>query len=130
MTRRCLFWSRITAGMALAITVAALLVAYQSSFGVQVSVSNDGDTPVHDLVVHVTGRSYPIGDVQPGSSRNLRVNPTSESHLELEFTGEDGRRVRLDAGGYFEPGYRGRIDVRIKDGKIEDSQGQPLPSIY
>jgi hypothetical protein len=42
--------------------------------------------------------------------------------LEIEFTDSDGQPQRLDAGGYFEPGYRGTIDISIKDGVIEKNE--------
>jgi len=52
------------------------------------------------------------------------VHTTGESHLEIEFTDPDGPPHRLDAGGYFEPGYRGTIDISIKDGVIEKNEQQ------
>jgi hypothetical protein len=51
-----------------------------------------------------------------------RVNPTSESDLEIEFTDSDAKARRLHAGGYFESGYRGTIRVSIKDGVIEKNE--------
>ena len=70
-------------------------------------------------MLHVTGASYQLGDIGPGESATARVNPTSESHLEVEFTDRDGQSQRLHADGYFEPGYRGMIRVEIKDGLID-----------
>jgi len=54
----------------------------------------------------------------------MTVHPTGESHLEIEFTDADGQAKRLDAGGYFEPGYRGTIDISIKDGVIQKNEQQ------
>ena len=70
-------------------------------------------------MLHVTGASYQLGDIGPGESATARVNPTSESHLEVEFTDRDGQSQRLRADGYFEPRYRGTIRVEIKDGLID-----------
>ena len=50
------------------------------------------------------------------------MHPTGESHLEIEFIDVDGQTGRLDAGGYFEPGYRGTMDISITDGVIEKNE--------
>jgi hypothetical protein len=34
----------------------------------------------------------------------------------------DGKTNRLDAGGYFESGYKGTIDISIKDGRIQKNE--------
>ena len=52
------------------------------------------------------------------------VHPTGESHLEIQFTDADGQAKRLDAGGYFESGYRGTINTSIKVGMIEKNEQQ------
>ena len=71
------------------------------------------------VVLHVTGASDNLGDIAPGESATARVNPTSDSHLEVEFTDADGQSKQLIAGGYFEAGYRGTIRVEIKDDQID-----------
>ena len=90
--------------------------------GIEVIVENRDPTPLKSLVLHVTGASYPLGDVPPGAVVAKRVKPTGESHLEIEFTGADGKPRRLDAGGYFEPGYRGTIRLSIRDHQIATNQ--------
>ncbi len=98
--------------------------------GVHVTVRNTGQEFMQDVTVHVTGRVYSFGDLPPASFRTRKVSPTSESHVEVEFTDEQGKRVRLVAGGYFEPGYRGQIDIEIKDGKVGAIQDEVRISIY
>ena len=61
------------------------------------------------MVVHVTGASYELGNIAPGDSVKVRVRPNGESSLEIEFADSNGHTNRLDAGGYFESGYRGTI---------------------
>ena len=51
-------------------------------------------------------------------AQEATVHPTGESNLEIRFTDPDGQARQLDAGGYFEPGYRGTIRVSIKEGEI------------
>ena len=70
-------------------------------------------------MLHVTGASYDLGDIAPGATANARVRSNGESSLDIEFTDADGKAQRLNAGGYFESGYRGSIRVEIKDGQID-----------
>lgn len=72
----------------------------------------------------MTGNSYPLGDIAPGASGKATVESTGESHLEIELIDNDGQSKRLNAGGYFEPGYRGSVEVSIKDGVIEKNEGR------
>lgn len=83
------------------------------------TVENTGASPLKSVVLHVTGESYDIGDIAPGETATARVIPTGESELEVEFKDTDGQTQRLNAGGYFESGYRGSIRVEIKDGQID-----------
>ncbi|WP_164100610.1 hypothetical protein [Candidatus Laterigemmans baculatus] len=94
------------------------LAAFQFRSGVRIIVENAGTSPLKSVVLHVTGASYALGDIAVGKSATMRVRPTGESHLEIEFTRSDGETRRLDAGGYFEPGYLGAMRVEIKDGQI------------
>jgi hypothetical protein len=106
----------------LAISVVFLLVAvvaFQLRSGIQVTVENTGTSPLKSVELYVTGRSYELGDIAPEESATARVNPIGESELEVEFKDTDGQTQRLNAGGYFESGYRGSIQVEIKDGQID-----------
>ena len=77
---------------------------------------------MRSVVLQVTGASYDLGDIPADASATARVQSTSESGLQIEFTDSDGKVQRLDAGGYFESGYRGTIRVSIKDGTIETNE--------
>jgi hypothetical protein len=92
--------------------------------GVRVTVLNTGKTPLRVVTVHVTGRSYALGDIPPGHFSAEKVSPTSKSHVEVEFTDERGKRVRHSAGGYLEASCRGYVDIEIRDGKIVNVKNQ------
>ena len=98
------------------------LLAFQFRSGIQATVENTGTSPLKSVVLHVTGASYDLGDIAPGESATARVNPTGESELEVDFKDTDGQTQRLNAGGYFESGYRGTIRVEIKDGVIDKNE--------
>lgn len=86
---------------------------------IQVTVENTGTTPLKSVMLHITGASYDLSDIAPGGTATARVRSTGESSLDIEFTAADGKTQRLNAGGYFESGYRGSIRVEIKDGQID-----------
>jgi hypothetical protein len=104
----------------LAVSLVLLFLLFRS--GIHVTVQNSGSQPLWTVVLHVTGAKYELGDIAPGETASAAVHPTGESHLEIEFTDRDGEIQRLDAGGYFESGYRGTIDISIQDGKIRTNE--------
>lgn len=119
--RRSWFWFLGIPATILLIALAAVLV-FQLRSGIQVTVTSTGNTPLKSVVLHVTGATYKLGDLAPGDSATTGVNLNGESHLEVEFSDAKGRTQRVNAGGYFESGYRGTIRVEIKDGKIDKFQ--------
>jgi hypothetical protein len=98
----------------------SVLWPHPPEHGINVVIKNTGIEPVESLVLPVTGRSYPLGSIAPGHEKAAIVKPTSESHLEIELADTTGGTARLNAGGYFEPGYGGTITVSIKDGALAD----------
>jgi len=86
------------------------------SDGITLSIENVGTAPLDSLLVLTTGHEYTVGTVEPGASRTLHVEATSESHIELEYG--IGERRRLIVGTYFEPGYRGRIRIKVTQDSI------------
>ena len=109
--------------IALAIVALLILVgSFRLRSGIQVTIKNSGNAPIRSVVLHVTGNSYPLGDIASGASARATIKSTGESHLEIELIDDDGESKRLNAGGYFEPGYRGSIDASIKNGVLERNQ--------
>lgn len=103
------------------------LQAHFGQSGIQVTIHNNDSQPLRSVVVHVTGASYNLGDIAPGASAQTAVHVTGESNLEVEFRDTNGQTQRLNAGGYFESGYRGTIQVTIKDGAIVENKQQITP---
>lgn len=63
-----------------------------------------------------------MGDIPPGATADTTVKCTGDSHLEIEFLDDEGQTKRLDAGGFFQPGYRGKIRLTIRDGMIYENE--------
>jgi hypothetical protein len=102
-----------------AILVVGLLLWLFVARRMLVTVDNLGPDRLSRVIVHVTGRAYPLGDLRSGEARTVLVSPTSESHVEVEFTTSDGTNARLSADCYFEPGYHGTIRVVIENARIK-----------
>ncbi len=104
------------------LVIVIVVVMPQFRAGIRVTIQNTGTTQLHSVVLHVTGGSYKLGNITPGASSEVVIKSTGESNLEIEFEGNEGRTQRLNAGGYFESGYRGTIRVSIKDGTIDKNE--------
>jgi hypothetical protein len=98
------------------VTVALLVWSCRAPDRIRLMVENVGQTPLDSVIVLTTGRSYPIGNIPAGTTRELPIGANGESHIELEH-GRASRlrasRRRLIVGIYFESGYRGSIRVRV-----------------
>jgi hypothetical protein len=94
-----------------AVAMALLAWGCRAPDRIRLMVENVGQTPLDSVIVFTTGRSYPIGTIPAGATRELLIGANGESHIELEH-GRAGRR-RLIVGTYFESGYRGSIRVRV-----------------
>jgi hypothetical protein len=116
-----------TIAAVVAAAAALLLFVIRHPSGLTAEITNTGVTPMRSIAVHVTGRSYPLGDLRPGESRRVRVDPAGESHLELAYTDPTGAPQSLTADCYFESGYRGQITVDVTNGKVTrvNSQFEP-----
>jgi hypothetical protein len=125
--------SRILAfvvGIALIGTLIVLRMPVSLWGGIQVTIQNTGNQPLRAVRLHVTGATYDLGDIAAGKTAEAIVRATSESGLEIEFTDTNGRNNRLNAGGYFESGYRGTIRVSIKDDVIDMNEQQIRTSYW
>jgi len=87
--------------------------------GVAVVVKNVDDRTIQNVTVHVSGNSYPIGDLTAAKQIRIPVRPNGESHVEISFLGMDGSEKRHVADCYFEPAhYHGTIEIDVSDDGI------------
>jgi hypothetical protein len=118
------FWR--LAGVLLCLLLVVMIgLAYFLLFyhpGIHVTVQNMGSQPMRAVVLFVTGNNFSLGDIPPGSAADATVKCTGDSHLEIEFVDNAGETKRLDAGGFFQSGYRGQIRLTIREGAIQDNE--------
>jgi hypothetical protein len=103
------------------------LILLQIGAGVRVIVKNSGTAPIRSVMLNATGGSYLVGDLLPGSSAQTTVKPQGESNLEIEYSDSDGAPVRLSVDCYVERGYRGTIDISIKNRRIDEQHVNVRP---
>jgi hypothetical protein len=122
-------WFLVLAGiLALALTLAMLVVVYRPR--IIVKVENVGHEQLHAVVVHVTGKSYLLGDIPSGGQTSVEVHPSSESHVEIEFADREETTKRLNAGGYFEAyGYEGTVAIKANSQGLVDVQQDVRPTM-
>lgn len=100
--------------MAILALLAAFFIAAELSGGVTFTLTNVGTATLESVTVPVTGKSYSLGDLAPGSSKSIKVNPTGDSHIELVFA--DSRRLTIDC--YIQPAYRGTITAEVTPTRV------------
>ena len=84
-----------------------------------VTVLNRSGHLVRNVVLTVWStsqeRTYSLGMLGNGEARTIRVHPTGEAGLKLDFLGEQSRAAHWE-GGYIEPaGYRDRLVIGLDD---------------
>lgn len=94
--------------------VAAIAAAVLIDDRVMVDLKNVGAEPMLGVVVHVTGASYPVGDLAPGASVRVPVQPKGESHVEIAHS--TGQRLVVDC--YLESGYTGTLEADVTSAKF------------
>jgi hypothetical protein len=102
------------------VTIVVNVVILRS--GVHITIQNTGSQPLRSVVLNIARVSYGLGDMPPGGTTQMRFYPVVESHLKIEFIDADGQTNRLDASVYFKRGYRGTIDISVKDGVIQKNE--------
>ena len=101
-----------------AVVLIGLIIVFAAAWVIKsrvtVVIHNVGGETLQSVVVHVTGNSYPVGDIVAGETRTVKVVSKGESHIEIEHSG----RERLVAGTYFEQGYSGKITIDVNSNQI------------
>jgi hypothetical protein len=103
-------WAMLFIGLAIVVATSLVLPAA----GVTVVVANVGTEPMREVVVHVTGASYPIGELAPGARASVVAKPKGDSHVEIGQS--SGPRLIVDC--YFESGYSGTVTAEVTSVKV------------
>ena len=94
--------------------------------GVAFHLQNAGAQPMRQVVVHVRGRSYAVGDIAAGASASVTLHPRGESHIELAQPG----RPRLVVDCYMDSGYTGSIHASATTERIVAVDAKVLFAAY
>lgn len=119
--KKILKWCLIVIGI-IVILYVGLIVSLEISVkffsGVRVEVINRDSLAMQHVSVEVTGVSYQISDVPPGSSKSVKVRPRGESSVAIKYANAANMLRRIYIETYIEKGYFGYIKIQIKDGNI------------
>jgi len=87
--------------------------------GVLVTVTNAMTTEITALEVKFKGGTKLFQKLKGGETFTVKVNASNSSHLVILFRDASGNAHSSDIDVYFEPGYKGSIDITIlPDGKV------------
>jgi hypothetical protein len=124
------FWLIFAVTVAVACLAGIMWVIRQDT-GLKTTLSYRGTQPISSLRLYVTGsateRSYLVGDLSPNQEASVLVRPITESHLEIEFVNSDGTWKRINAGGYYEQGYRGSCTIEFDSERVLSVQENAYP---
>lgn len=101
---------------ALVATIVLGVMAYPSSPAktITFTATNVGSETMRSVVVHITGKTYAIGDLVPGASQSVQLYPAADSHIELALAGHP----RLEVDCYFSGGHTGSITAEVTVEKV------------
>lgn len=77
-----------------------------------VSVENRSGLLLQSIVLSGGGFEQSIGDLAPGATVKIQVNPSGESGLGISFSA-NGKDISLPPSGYFEGGGRYSVTVVV-----------------
>ena len=74
------------------------------------------------LMFAEAGAEVACTDLELDEAESVASECRKLGRLEIDFVDDTGDPKRLDAGGFFQPGYRGTIRVSIRDGMIQENE--------
>ena len=80
--------------------------------GVDLRLQNVGSENLTDVVIHTTGRHYPIGALRPGQAASLRVCADDDSNITVEH-GPAASRRRFELDVYVDHHCTGTVRAMI-----------------
>lgn len=95
-------------------TFLVILVSYKTRPGVIVDIKNEMKIPAKNVELKYSGGKFVIDILNPGTSREFRVKPVSESDLALSYMNIEGKTVIFNVEVYLEPRYSGEIEIMLK----------------
>lgn len=81
--------------------------------GIDVSVTNEGTKPIHNLTFAFTGGNQSFLRLDAGETRKFHIVADGESDLKMSFADPSGSEHAKKIDVYFGKHFRGWIDIRI-----------------
>ncbi len=92
----------------------------------KVVLTNVSAQTMRSVTVHVSGKSYDIGDLMPGVPTSVEVRPEGDSHVELSFDGN--RRLKIDC--YTAADSGDIVTATVTPQTVITVETRPPPTVY
>ncbi len=102
--------------------------AFRHTNGVEFTLKNVGAEALRSVTLELTGQSYVLGDIAPGASKMVKVNPLVEAHrIDVRFP--NGRMLSIDC--YIEKDDGGSIKADVTSQAVVTVKDEStLPSLF
>jgi hypothetical protein len=92
-----------------AITIAGSYQIFTS--GVNVTIKNIDSVPLENVSVLLEGKTFELGEIEPGKAKSVRLNPSQKTEIYLAHGESNNPPKMLKVGEALEPGYQGNMLV-------------------
>jgi hypothetical protein len=93
-------------------SVIAAITLSSCSAGTPVAITNHSAAPIENVTIFGSGFTTQVGHIASGQTVSVRVEPTGESGLGLDFR-SGSRQIHVRPQGYFEGGAAYKVSVVI-----------------
>jgi len=101
---------------ALSFSIACQPSGNSNQNGVLVIITNRSDSTISTIKVMYTGGTYTVPLLERGESHQSYINPSSESHIELELSNDREQTVKATIDTYIDRDYSGSLTIFIDKG--------------
>jgi hypothetical protein len=79
--------------------------------GVNITIKNTDSVPLENVAIWLDGKTFELGQIEPGKAKTVRLNPTQETEIYVAHGASDVPPKMLKVGEALEPGYQGNMLV-------------------
>ena len=91
----------------------AAFVVSACSRSPEITVHNNADVPLQNIMLSGSGFSVAVPDIDAGAAKTVQVQPRGESGLRLAFDAH-GRHIDVGDLAYIEAGYNYVVDLTVQ----------------
>ena len=105
------FSRRVGFVIGFALIAFVMTIGYVRAASVVVSIKNNSGQEIQSVLAEYNGGVADFGLLKIEESKEMKIRPAGESHIELNIQSVGGPIERRMVDTYFEAGYRGKIQI-------------------